>query len=61
MPSTALPGKAHDVECDLMFYKQEHKVFHRIDRCIRCGAGIEIQYTTKTGVLYACHQCWTQH
>eukprot|EP00959_Pyramimonas_sp_CCMP1952_P068637 1432622-Pyramimonas_sp.AAC.1 len=32
MPSTTLPGKFNaEVECDLMFYRQEHKIFHVID------------------------------
>eukprot|EP00959_Pyramimonas_sp_CCMP1952_P166477 3479837-Pyramimonas_sp.AAC.1 len=43
MPSTALLGKFNEeVECDLMFYKKEHRIFHSIDRCIRYATGIEI-------------------
>eukprot|EP00959_Pyramimonas_sp_CCMP1952_P097995 2048129-Pyramimonas_sp.AAC.1 len=41
MPPIALPGKFNDeVECDLMSYRQEHNIFHIIDRCIRCATGI---------------------
>eukprot|EP00959_Pyramimonas_sp_CCMP1952_P419493 8786730-Pyramimonas_sp.AAC.1 len=59
MPSTALPGKFNDeVECDLMFYNQEHKIFQIIDRCIRYAAGMEIPDKTMTTILDAYHQCW---
>eukprot|EP00959_Pyramimonas_sp_CCMP1952_P016888 358113-Pyramimonas_sp.AAC.1 len=61
MSSTALPGKFNDkVECDLMLYEQQHNVFRVIDRCIRCGAGIEIPDKTMTSVLDAHHQRGTQ-
>eukprot|EP00959_Pyramimonas_sp_CCMP1952_P251103 5248278-Pyramimonas_sp.AAC.1 len=36
MPCTAPPGKFNqEVECDLMFYKQEHNICYIIHRCIR--------------------------
>eukprot|EP00959_Pyramimonas_sp_CCMP1952_P007143 149462-Pyramimonas_sp.AAC.1 len=61
MPSTALAGKFNEeVECDLMFYKQEHNLFHTVDRCIRFGAGAEVPYKTMTSILDAYHQCWMQ-
>eukprot|EP00959_Pyramimonas_sp_CCMP1952_P323669 6774121-Pyramimonas_sp.AAC.1 len=61
MPSTALPGKLNEeVECDLTFCKQEHKIFHSIDRCIRCATGTEIPDKTMTSILDAHHQCWMQ-
>eukprot|EP00959_Pyramimonas_sp_CCMP1952_P102184 2137523-Pyramimonas_sp.AAC.1 len=60
MPSTAVPGTCYEeVECDLMFYRQEHKIFHIIDRCIRSATGIEIP-DTMTSILDANHQCWVQ-
>eukprot|EP00959_Pyramimonas_sp_CCMP1952_P217743 4553915-Pyramimonas_sp.AAC.1 len=61
MPSTALPGNCNEeVECDLMFYKQEHTIFLIIDRCIRYATGIEIPDKTMTSILSAYHQCWMQ-
>eukprot|EP00959_Pyramimonas_sp_CCMP1952_P055706 1164145-Pyramimonas_sp.AAC.1 len=61
MPSTALPGKFNEeVECDLVFYKQEHNTFHIIGRCIRYATGIEIPGKTMTSILDAYHQCWMQ-
>eukprot|EP00959_Pyramimonas_sp_CCMP1952_P371297 7775457-Pyramimonas_sp.AAC.1 len=61
MPSTALPGKCiEEVDCDLMVYKQEHNIFHIIDRCIRYATRIEIPGNTMTSILYAYHQCWMQ-
>eukprot|EP00959_Pyramimonas_sp_CCMP1952_P187163 3913889-Pyramimonas_sp.AAC.1 len=56
MPSTALPGKVNEeAECDRMFYKQEHPIFHSIDRCIRYGTGMKIPDTTfgPAKVLYS--------
>eukprot|EP00959_Pyramimonas_sp_CCMP1952_P162815 3403632-Pyramimonas_sp.AAC.1 len=59
MPATALPGKCNEeVECDLMFYKQEHNLFHIIHRCMRYATGIEIPGKTMTTILDADHQCW---
>eukprot|EP00959_Pyramimonas_sp_CCMP1952_P200101 4184981-Pyramimonas_sp.AAC.1 len=47
MPSTALPVNFNDeVECDLMFYKQERKICHIIDRCIRYATGMELSDQT---------------
>eukprot|EP00959_Pyramimonas_sp_CCMP1952_P327278 6851488-Pyramimonas_sp.AAC.1 len=61
MPSIALPGNFHDeVECDLMFYKREHNIFHVIDRCIRYATGMELPDKTMTIILDAYHQCWMQ-
>eukprot|EP00959_Pyramimonas_sp_CCMP1952_P081396 1700694-Pyramimonas_sp.AAC.1 len=61
MPSTALPGYLNDeVECDLMFYQQEHNIFDIIDRCIRYATGMEIPGKTMTTILDAYHQCWMQ-
>eukprot|EP00959_Pyramimonas_sp_CCMP1952_P030194 633045-Pyramimonas_sp.AAC.1 len=61
MPSTALFGKLNeDVECDLMFYKQEHNIFHIIDLCARYAAGKEIPDKTKTSIRDAYHQRWMQ-
>eukprot|EP00959_Pyramimonas_sp_CCMP1952_P139974 2929242-Pyramimonas_sp.AAC.1 len=61
MPSTALPGKFNEeVECDLMFYKQEQKIFQIIGRCIRYATGVEIPDKTVTSILDAHHQCWMQ-
>eukprot|EP00959_Pyramimonas_sp_CCMP1952_P348832 7308548-Pyramimonas_sp.AAC.1 len=61
MPSTALPGEFNEeVECDLMFYRQEDTMFHMIDRCIRYATGIEIPDKTATTILDAYHQCWMQ-
>eukprot|EP00959_Pyramimonas_sp_CCMP1952_P136976 2866286-Pyramimonas_sp.AAC.1 len=61
MPFTALPGKLNDeVECDLMLCKQEHNIFHIIDRSIRYATGMEIPDTTMTTTLYAYLQCWMQ-
>eukprot|EP00959_Pyramimonas_sp_CCMP1952_P215841 4514670-Pyramimonas_sp.AAC.1 len=52
-PCTALPGKfSEEVECDLMFYKQEHRILHSIDRCIRYATGMEIPGKTMT--LWTC-------
>ena len=43
MPSTALPSSFNkEVECDLMFYKSEHQVFHIIDRCMRWAEATEV-------------------
>eukprot|EP00959_Pyramimonas_sp_CCMP1952_P125555 2625345-Pyramimonas_sp.AAC.1 len=59
MPSTAPPGKSNEqVECDLLFYKQERKIVHIIDRCIRYATGLEIPDKTMTSILDAYHQCW---
>eukprot|EP00959_Pyramimonas_sp_CCMP1952_P451660 9456680-Pyramimonas_sp.AAC.1 len=59
MPSTALPCNFNEeVECDLMLYKQEHHIFHIIDRCIRYATGIEVPDKTMTTILDAYHQCW---
>eukprot|EP00959_Pyramimonas_sp_CCMP1952_P057349 1197046-Pyramimonas_sp.AAC.1 len=59
LPSTALPGNFNeDVECDLMFYKQEHNIFHITGRCIRYATGIEIPDKTMTTVLDAYRHCW---
>eukprot|EP00959_Pyramimonas_sp_CCMP1952_P342037 7165239-Pyramimonas_sp.AAC.1 len=59
MPSTALPGKFNEgVECNLMFYKQEHHIFNSIDRCVRYATGIEIPDKIMTRILDAYHQCW---
>eukprot|EP00959_Pyramimonas_sp_CCMP1952_P190886 3992070-Pyramimonas_sp.AAC.1 len=61
MPSTAVPGKFNGaVECDLMFYRQEHNIFHSIDRCIRFATGMKIPGATMTTILDAYHQCWMQ-
>eukprot|EP00959_Pyramimonas_sp_CCMP1952_P211441 4425072-Pyramimonas_sp.AAC.1 len=61
MSSTALPGKLNDEgECDLVFYKQEHRVFRMIGRCIRYGAGVETCYETMPSILDGHHQCWMQ-
>eukprot|EP00959_Pyramimonas_sp_CCMP1952_P240930 5035455-Pyramimonas_sp.AAC.1 len=61
VPSTALPGKFNvEVGCDLMFYKQEHKLFHIIDRCIRYATGMELLYKTLTSTLDAYYQSWMQ-
>eukprot|EP00959_Pyramimonas_sp_CCMP1952_P327616 6858540-Pyramimonas_sp.AAC.1 len=61
MPSAALRGKFNEaVECDLMFYKQEHNLYHIIDRCIRYATGIGIPDKTMTSILDAYHQCWMQ-
>eukprot|EP00959_Pyramimonas_sp_CCMP1952_P164591 3440696-Pyramimonas_sp.AAC.1 len=61
MPSAALPGKFNEeVECDLMFYKREHSLFHIIDRCMRYANGIEIPDKTMTSILDAYHPCWMQ-
>eukprot|EP00959_Pyramimonas_sp_CCMP1952_P085032 1777940-Pyramimonas_sp.AAC.1 len=48
------------MDCDLMFYKQEHNIFHIIDRCKRYTTGIEIPGKTMTSIPDACHQCWMQ-
>ena len=62
MPSVSLPGRFNEeVECDLFFYKQEHIVFHIIDRCIRWAAGTEIPDKTMHTVLDAYHTTWMQH
>eukprot|EP00959_Pyramimonas_sp_CCMP1952_P332932 6971763-Pyramimonas_sp.AAC.1 len=59
MPS--IPGKFNDeVDCDLMFYKQEHTIFHIIDRCPRSATGMELPDTSMTTILDAYHQCWMQ-
>eukprot|EP00959_Pyramimonas_sp_CCMP1952_P377107 7898854-Pyramimonas_sp.AAC.1 len=61
MLSTASPGKFNDaVDCDLVFYKQQHHIFHIIDRCIRYATGMEIPDKTMTTILDAYHQCWMQ-
>eukprot|EP00959_Pyramimonas_sp_CCMP1952_P002739 56659-Pyramimonas_sp.AAC.1 len=61
MPSTALPGRLNeDVECDLMFYKEERNLFHIIDRCIRSATGMEMPDKTMSSILDACHQFWIQ-
>eukprot|EP00959_Pyramimonas_sp_CCMP1952_P240777 5032319-Pyramimonas_sp.AAC.1 len=61
MPSTALPRKSNDeVDCDLMFYKREHILFHAIYRCARYGAGMLIPCKTMVSFLDAFHQCWLQ-
>eukprot|EP00959_Pyramimonas_sp_CCMP1952_P042699 892829-Pyramimonas_sp.AAC.2 len=61
MSSTALLGKLNDeVECDLMFYKQGHRVFYIIERSIRYGAGTEIPGKTMASILDAHHQCQMQ-
>eukprot|EP00959_Pyramimonas_sp_CCMP1952_P039197 820523-Pyramimonas_sp.AAC.1 len=59
IPSDALPGKfQEEVECDMMFYKQENQIFHIIDRCIRYATGIGKPDKTMTSILDAYHQCW---
>eukprot|EP00959_Pyramimonas_sp_CCMP1952_P099389 2077862-Pyramimonas_sp.AAC.1 len=61
MPSTAPHGKFNDeAECDLMFYLQEHNIFHIIDRCSRYGAGTELPDITMTSTLDSYHQRWRQ-
>eukprot|EP00959_Pyramimonas_sp_CCMP1952_P170575 3564660-Pyramimonas_sp.AAC.1 len=61
MPSTELPGIFNEeVEGDLMFFKQERKIFHIIGRCLRYGIGMEIPDKTMTTILDAYHQCWMQ-
>eukprot|EP00959_Pyramimonas_sp_CCMP1952_P069710 1455333-Pyramimonas_sp.AAC.1 len=61
MPSTACPGEFNEeVECDLMFYKREHHIFHIMDRCIRYATGIEIPDKTMTSIQDAYHQYWMQ-
>eukprot|EP00959_Pyramimonas_sp_CCMP1952_P012139 256199-Pyramimonas_sp.AAC.1 len=61
MPSTALPGKFNEgAECNLMFYKQEHPIFHSFDRCIRYTTGMEMPEKTMTSILDAYHPCWMQ-
>eukprot|EP00959_Pyramimonas_sp_CCMP1952_P049513 1034314-Pyramimonas_sp.AAC.1 len=61
MPSTALPGTFNEeVECDLMFYNQEHNLYHIIDRCMRYATGIEISDKSMTSTLDAYGQCWMQ-
>eukprot|EP00959_Pyramimonas_sp_CCMP1952_P046412 969350-Pyramimonas_sp.AAC.1 len=61
LSATALPGKFNlEVECDMMFYKQEHKIFHMIDRCVRYAIGVEIPDKAMTSILDAYHQCWMQ-
>ena len=62
LPSTSLPSKFNEeVECDLMFYKNEHIVFHIIDRCIRFAACTEIPDKKMHTVLKAYITCWHQH
>eukprot|EP00959_Pyramimonas_sp_CCMP1952_P231398 4836783-Pyramimonas_sp.AAC.1 len=39
-----------------MLYKQEHKVLHMTDRCVRYGAVLEIPDKTLTSILAAHHQ-----
>eukprot|EP00959_Pyramimonas_sp_CCMP1952_P010401 217790-Pyramimonas_sp.AAC.1 len=61
MPSTALPGKFNEeIECDLMYHKQEHHIFHSIDHRIRYATGMEIPDKTMTSIQGAYHQCWMQ-
>eukprot|EP00959_Pyramimonas_sp_CCMP1952_P300136 6277933-Pyramimonas_sp.AAC.1 len=61
VPSTALPGKCNEeIECDFMFYKQEHHISHISDRCIRSATGVEIPGMMMTSILDAYHQCWMQ-
>eukprot|EP00959_Pyramimonas_sp_CCMP1952_P385318 8075575-Pyramimonas_sp.AAC.1 len=61
IPSTALPGKFHEeVECDLMFYNQEHMIFHIIGHWIRYATGMEIPGKTMTNILHEYHGCWRQ-
>eukprot|EP00959_Pyramimonas_sp_CCMP1952_P152082 3181990-Pyramimonas_sp.AAC.1 len=61
MTSTALPGNFSDeIECGLMFYKREPKIFHAIDHCILYAIGIVIPDKTMTSILNAYHQCWMQ-
>eukprot|EP00959_Pyramimonas_sp_CCMP1952_P401107 8404871-Pyramimonas_sp.AAC.1 len=62
MPPTALPGNINgkNIEYDLMLYKQEHRTWHIINRCVRSGAGIEIPYKIMTSTLDAYHQYWMQ-
>eukprot|EP00959_Pyramimonas_sp_CCMP1952_P340697 7136031-Pyramimonas_sp.AAC.1 len=45
---------------NVMFYHQGHRIFHIIDRCMRCATGIEIPDKTMTSILDAYHQCWMQ-
>eukprot|EP00959_Pyramimonas_sp_CCMP1952_P284403 5945185-Pyramimonas_sp.AAC.1 len=61
MSSTALPRRFNEeVEGDLMFYKQEHNIFHITDRCMRYATGVEIPGKTMTSILDGYHQCWVQ-
>eukprot|EP00959_Pyramimonas_sp_CCMP1952_P228522 4777593-Pyramimonas_sp.AAC.1 len=61
MPSTALPGKfIEEAECDLMFHKQDIRIFRIIGRCIRFATGMDIPDKTMTSILDARHQCWMQ-
>eukprot|EP00959_Pyramimonas_sp_CCMP1952_P137472 2877240-Pyramimonas_sp.AAC.1 len=58
---TVWPGRFNEeVECDLMFSKQAHNIFHIIDRCIRYATGMETPDKTMTSILDAYHQCWMQ-
>eukprot|EP00959_Pyramimonas_sp_CCMP1952_P017549 372401-Pyramimonas_sp.AAC.1 len=61
MPSTASScGFMEEVGCDLMFYKQEHHIFHSTDRSMRYDTGIEIPDQAMTSILDAYHQYWRQ-
>eukprot|EP00959_Pyramimonas_sp_CCMP1952_P239264 5000111-Pyramimonas_sp.AAC.1 len=56
MTSTALPGKFNgEVDCDLMFFKQEQHLFHTIGRCSRYATGMELPDKTMTSILDAHH------
>ena len=62
MPSTALPLQFNkEVECDLLFYKSEHKVFHIIDRCIRFAEATEVPDKTMNTLIDAYHGTWMRH
>ena len=62
MPSTSLPERFNaEVECDLMFYKSKHIVFHIVDRCIRFAEGIEIPDRFMDTVIDAYCSTWMRH
>ena len=62
MPSTALPERFNaEVECDLIFYKCKHIVFHIADRCIRFAEGAEIPDRLMDTVLDAYCYTWLRH
>ena len=62
MSSVALPEKFNEeVGCSIMFGKQQHYVFHAIDRCIRVSAGVGIPDMRMNALLNAYRACWMQH
>ena len=61
VPSVSLPTKFNEIgECDILFYNNDHKIFHIIDRAIRLADGCEIPDKFTATLLNAYTSSWFQ-